>query len=162
MNFPSQVFFNEINHGYKAAILKENSLWLLPFYMVVATYFYSEKYAEWCALQLYQSSLKDVTISRFRWLLLQFLEMCISIFLWVGAVLPFCYIKYNPFYYTNHLCVQSQQKKPWKVKVLKVLNWRYWRRSGVFIVNFEHISYLFLVFLFLTLNFEQVNVSWEL
>ena len=27
-----------------------------------------------------------------------------------------------------------------------------WRRSGVFIVNFEHISHLFLVFLLLTLN----------
>ena len=26
------------------------------------------------------------------------------------------------------------------------------RRSGVFIVNFEHISHLFLVFLLLTLN----------
>ena len=29
---------------------------------------------------------------------------------------------------------------------------RQWRRSGVFIVNFEHISHLFLVFLLLTLN----------
>ena len=29
---------------------------------------------------------------------------------------------------------------------------RQWRRSGVFIVNFEHISYLALVFLLLTLN----------
>ena len=28
----------------------------------------------------------------------------------------------------------------------------YWRRSGVFIVNFEHISHLVLVFLMLTLN----------
>ena len=28
----------------------------------------------------------------------------------------------------------------------------YWRRSGVFIVNFEHISHLVLVFLFLTLS----------
>ena len=27
-----------------------------------------------------------------------------------------------------------------------------WRRSGVFIVNFEHISYLFKVFLLLTLS----------
>ena len=35
--------FNDINHGYRAAILKKNSLWLLPFYMVVATYFYYEK-----------------------------------------------------------------------------------------------------------------------
>ena len=29
---------------------------------------------------------------------------------------------------------------------------RYWRRSAVFIVNFEHISHLFLVFLTLTWN----------
>ena len=29
---------------------------------------------------------------------------------------------------------------------------RWWRRSGVFIVNFKHNSYLFLVFLLLTLN----------
>ena len=29
---------------------------------------------------------------------------------------------------------------------------RHWRRSGVFIVNFEHISHLFSVFLLLTLN----------
>ena len=43
MNFSSQIVFNDINHGYKAAILKENSLWLLPFYMTVATYFYYKK-----------------------------------------------------------------------------------------------------------------------
>ena len=43
MNFPSQIFFNDIDHGYRAAIFKKNSLWLLPFYMVVATYFYYEK-----------------------------------------------------------------------------------------------------------------------
>ena len=29
---------------------------------------------------------------------------------------------------------------------------RHLRRSGVFMVNFEHISYIFLVFLLLTLN----------
>ena len=29
---------------------------------------------------------------------------------------------------------------------------RHWRHSGVFIVNFEHISHLALVFLLLTLN----------
>ena len=43
MNVPSQVFFNNINHVYRATILKKDSLWLLPFYMVVATYFYYEK-----------------------------------------------------------------------------------------------------------------------
>ena len=32
------------------------------------------------------------------------------------------------------------------------------RRSGVFIVNFEHISHFFLVFLLLTLNFLCVNI----
>ena len=31
---------------------------------------------------------------------------------------------------------------------------RHWRRSDVFIVNFEHISHLALVFLFLTLNMQ--------
>ena len=36
MNFPSQIFFNDINHGYKAALLKKNSLWLLSIYMDVA------------------------------------------------------------------------------------------------------------------------------
>ena len=37
MNFPSQISFNDINHGYRAAILKKSYLWLLPFYMAVAT-----------------------------------------------------------------------------------------------------------------------------
>ena len=36
------------------------------------------------------------------------------------------------------------------LKVNKEIWW--WRRSGVFIVNFEHISHLALVFLLLILN----------
>ena len=46
MNFPSQIFFNDINdinHGYTAAGLKKSFLWLLPFYVAVATYFYYER-----------------------------------------------------------------------------------------------------------------------
>ena len=43
MNFPSEIFFNDINHGYRAAMLKKIFLWLLPFYMSVATHFYYEK-----------------------------------------------------------------------------------------------------------------------
>ena len=35
---------------------------------------------------------------------------------------------------------------------IKTLERRQWRRSGVFIVNFEHISHLVLVFLLLTLS----------
>ena len=35
---------------------------------------------------------------------------------------------------------------------IKTPDGRHWRRSGVFIVNFEHISHLVLVFLLLTLN----------
>ena len=31
---------NYIIHGYRADILKKNSLWLLPFYMTVATFCY--------------------------------------------------------------------------------------------------------------------------
>ena len=34
----------------------------------------------------------------------------------------------------------------------KIPERRHWRRSGIFIVNFEHISHLVLVFLLLTLN----------
>ena len=42
--FLHRYFFDDINHGYRAVILKENSLWLLPFYfMTVPTYFYYEK-----------------------------------------------------------------------------------------------------------------------
>ena len=38
-------------------------------------------------------------------------------------------------------------------KLLQVYGWVLkWRRSGVFILNFKHISHLFLVFLLLTLN----------
>ena len=44
MNLLSQILlFKDINHGYRAAILKKNYLWLLPFYMAVATYCYYEK-----------------------------------------------------------------------------------------------------------------------
>ena len=35
---------------------------------------------------------------------------------------------------------------------IKTPEQRQWRRSVVFIVNFEHISHLFVVFLLLTLN----------
>ena len=40
----------------------------------------------------------------------------------------------------------------WSKLTVKAPEKRYERRSGVFIVNFEHISQLFLVFLLLTLN----------
>ena len=35
--------FNDINHDYRAAILKKNSLWLLTFFIAVATSCYYEK-----------------------------------------------------------------------------------------------------------------------
>ena len=43
MNFPSPIFFNDINHGYRAAVLNKNSLLLFLFYMAVATYCCYEK-----------------------------------------------------------------------------------------------------------------------
>ena len=42
MNLPSQVFFNDT--GYKVALLKKNSQWLLSIYMDVASYCYYEKW----------------------------------------------------------------------------------------------------------------------
>ena len=38
---------------------------------------------------------------------------------------------------------------------------RQWRRSGVFIINFEHISRLILVFLLLT-SVEHITDDWEM
>ena len=47
MNFSSQILLNDIaSHGYRAVILKKNSLWLLPFFMVVATFCYYKKGAQ--------------------------------------------------------------------------------------------------------------------
>ena len=43
MNFPSQIFFSDVNHCYRAAILKKGFLWVFPPYMVAATYCYYEK-----------------------------------------------------------------------------------------------------------------------
>ena len=42
-----------------------------------------------------------------------------------------------------------------KINLLRSVT--HWRRSGVFIVNLEHISHLVLVFLLLT---EKVKVDW--
>ena len=47
----------------------------------------------------------------------------------------------------RELCSNLTIKKPEQ---------RHWRRSGVCIVNFEHISHTFFVFLFLTLNKERL------
>ena len=35
---------------------------------------------------------------------------------------------------------------------IKIPERRQWRRTGIFIINFEHTSHLFLLFLLLTLN----------
>ena len=40
------------------------------------------------------------------------------------------------------------------IKTPERRNWHHWRRFSVFIVNYEHISQLFLVYLLLTLNIQ--------
>ena len=42
---------------------------------------------------------------------------------------------------------------------IKILERRYWRRSGIFIVNFEHVSHLVLVFLLLPSS-RQITAGW--
>ena len=42
---------------------------------------------------------------------------------------------------------------------IKIPERRQWRRSGIFIVNFEHISHLVLVFLLLTLSKKISNLK---
>ena len=41
---------------------------------------------------------------------------------------------------------------------MKTAERRHWRRVGVFVVNFEHISHLVLVFLLLTLMYLQAGL----
>ena len=54
----------------------------------------------------------------------------------------------------SNLTIETLQKDVKYVQKLtvKAPEWRQWRRSGAFIVNFAHISNLFLVFLSLPLN----------
>ena len=59
MNFPSQIFFSDINHGYRTVILKKNSLWLLPLHM--ATYFYYEKMRRTMRTEIVSNLLKSTT-----------------------------------------------------------------------------------------------------
>ena len=45
--------FYSVNHGYRAATLKKNSLWLLSFYIVVASYCYFKKVSRTVDTALY-------------------------------------------------------------------------------------------------------------
>ena len=54
MNFPSQIFFNNINHGYTAAILKKNSLFLFPFFLAADAY---------CDYQKVRKTMHTATVS---------------------------------------------------------------------------------------------------
>ena len=41
---------------------------------------------------------------------------------------------------------------------IKTPEWIHWLRSGVFVLNFEYVSFIFLLFIFPTTDFEKVNV----
>ena len=56
------------------------------------------------------------------------------------------YIEPQPAFTCSKLTLETTEQV---VKYL-VLERPQWRRSGIFIVNFEHILYLVLVFLFIT------------
>ena len=72
MNFPSHILFNNINHGYRAAILKKNSLWLLLLYMAVTTYFYYEKVRRTMCTAIVSYIIKEVFLKN----LSQMLSVC--------------------------------------------------------------------------------------
>ena len=86
--------------------------------------------------------------------------------------------KYNQPYSWESWCTTMLTTSPANIYLFKVNNRNirkkyetcpkltsfWWPRSGVFIVNFEHISYLFPVFLLLTLNkldffYKQLRIS---
>ena len=55
-------------------------------------------------------------------------------------------------------CLKSTLKTSEKMCEICLIETPYWRQYGIFIVNFQRISHLFLVFIF---NFEQVNVCCD-
>ena len=61
MNFSWQLFFNNFINGYRGAILKENYLWLLLFYMTVAAYCYYEKVCRTMHTTIVLNLLKEVS-----------------------------------------------------------------------------------------------------
>ena len=65
MKFPSQIFFNDINHSYRGAILKKISLRLLPFYVAAATYCYYENVHRTILSAIVSSLLKCVSFFLF-------------------------------------------------------------------------------------------------
>ena len=59
VNFFTPDILNDINHGYRAAILKGNYSWLLPFYIAPATQFYFEKLLRLIYTKLHHTSLNE-------------------------------------------------------------------------------------------------------
>ena len=57
-----KVSFNDFNHGYRAAVLKKNYPSLLPFYSLWLLIANIKWCAEWCAQQLYHTSLNSLII----------------------------------------------------------------------------------------------------
>ena len=64
------------------------------------------------------------------------------------------------FTYTKSTIETLEKSVNYVKRNKKTLQWRHWRRSGVFNVNFRHISQQFLVFLLLNLNKQMLG--WTL
>ena len=58
MNFPSHIFFNDINHVYRGAILKKKFCGCFHFIWLWLLISSMKRWAERCALQLYQTSVR--------------------------------------------------------------------------------------------------------
>ena len=63
--FSSWIFFHrnflkDLDHNYRTTISKKNSLWLLQFFVAVATSCYGKRCIERYTLQLYHTSLKTL------------------------------------------------------------------------------------------------------
>ena len=57
------------------------------------------------------------------------------------------------------LAIETRKEHEICAKLIKTPKRRHWRRSGVFIVNFEHILHIFLSSVSIV-DFKQVNVTW--
>ena len=121
MNFPSHVFFNDINHCYNAAILKKNSLWLFLFYIALATYYYSEKEHRALRSAIVSYLLKKNQVNNSDGLLLPKFQSCIYSFLWeyFSMFSSFIFKKYK-----NHKYQNSYLTLNYFLRRSKLLNFR--------------------------------------